>query len=159
MVRLDPHQFLCCLVYKNDVITHMIWVFLSFFKIFSFFWRGNENCTLNLPSHPIPVDRVRDALEYESCHFKSSGFIVLGFQMDLHRKTLSVSQKYSGHYVMFKWAPWKEAPLSSLSALETMILCVDLLYLDYSFQYMLPILVSLLTMKMPSVCSYFRNIP
>ena len=78
--------------------------------------------------------------------------------MGLPPKTLSTSQNLFGHYLIFKRGPWKEDPIRSLSDLETMILCVDL-YLDYSFHYMISVLVSSLKMKMPLVCSYFRNIP
>lgn len=47
----------------------------------------------------------------------------LGFRMDSLCKTLSMSQKYLGHYLMLKWGRWKEAPLRSLSVLETDSVC------------------------------------
>lgn len=65
MVLLDSScQSSCSAIYKKDVITHMVWVFLSFLK-FSTSSSGEamKIIPLNLQSLVIPVDWVRGALE------------------------------------------------------------------------------------------------
>lgn len=66
MVFLDSScQSSRCAIYKKDVITHMVWVFLSFLKFSTSSSSGEamKIIPLNLQSLVIPMDWVRGALE------------------------------------------------------------------------------------------------